>query len=451
MSTADVRPGTVSALLDALPLNRRHWLVFTLCATGFFFDSMDLQIMSLVAPVLLREWALGPNQVGLVTAAGMVGMLAGSLAFGVFADRIGRRPGFQVTVAVFACFSALCATAQNPWQLIAFRFLAGIGIGGFVPIDTALMSELLPARWRGRMVALWAVAFPLGGLAAAGLVPLVLPVLGWRGAFLLGLTPAVLVLAVRGVLPETPRFLLSKGKVEEARRSLRWLSLGTVTDAAQDVETGSRTGLFGTGQRRGTTVASVLWFCWSFAYFGVILWLPTLLVLTHVPLGRVFGYTLGFQVAAIAGRLVTLLFVDRVSRPAVIAVSGTCAAVALLVFSQQQAFLWLVIAGYTLSFFADGGFSGVVPYTPDLFPTRLRATGVGWANGAGRLASLIAPLLTGALVTAHATYLVFVVFAACYAGAVATVAVFGPGTRTHLAQASAPAAATVSTRPVPLS
>jgi putative MFS transporter len=256
---------------------------------------------------------------------------------------------------------------------------------------------------------------------------------------------------VRKALPETPRFLLSKGKVEEARRSLRWISLGGVTDATQDVETVSRTGLFGAGQRRGTTVASVLWFCWSFAYFGVILWLPTLLVLMHVPLGGVFGYTLGFQVAAIAGRLVTLLFVDRVSRPAVIAVSGTCAAVALLVFSQQQAFVWLVIAGYTLSFFADGGFSGVVPYTPDLFPTRLRATGVGWANGAGRLASLIAPLLTGALVSAHATYLVFVVFAACYAGAVATVAVFGPGTRTHLAQASAPAAATVSTRPVPLS
>lgn len=432
MSTVDVQPGTVTARLDTLPLNRRHWLVFTLCATGFFFDSMDLQIMSLVAPVLLREWTLDPRQVGLITSAGMVGMLVGSLAFGVFADRIGRRPGFQVTVAVFACFSALCAMAQNPWQLIVLRFLTGIGIGGFVPIDTALMSEFTPARWRGRLIALWAVAFPLGGLAAAGLVPLVLPVLGWRGAFLLGLTPAVLVLAVRKALPETPRFLLAAGKTDEARRSLRWISRGAITDAVPDREISSRAGLFATGQRRGTTVASALWFCWSFAYFGVILWLPTLLVLMHVPLGRVFGYTLGFQVAAIAGRLVTLLFVDRVSRPAVIAVSGTCAAVALLVFSQQHAFLWLVIAGYTLSFFADGGFSGVVPYTPELFPTRLRATGVGWANGAGRLASLIAPLLTGTLVAAHMTYAVFMVFAACYVGAVVTVAVFGPGTRTHL-------------------
>ncbi|QUQ66620.1 MFS transporter [Kutzneria sp. CA-103260] len=426
---------TAAPAVAVARLNARHWFVFAVCSVGFFFDSMDLQIMSLVAPQLLREWSLSPQQVGLITSAGMVGMLIGSVLFGVFSDRVGRRPGIQLTIAVFACFSALGALAQDPAQLMVCRVLAGLGIGGFVPIDTALMSEFVPARWRGRLIALWAIAFPAGGLAAAGLVPLVLPAFGWRGAFLLGFAPVVLIPVVRAWLPETPRFLASTGKVEQARRSLAWISPG---EALPDIDpapaTGSSAGLFAPAQRRGTALASLLWFAWSFAYFGIILWLPTLLVLMRVPLAEVFLYTLGFQLAAIAGRAVTLLFADRVSRPAMVVVTGLCAAAAMLVFGAQHTMLWLVVAGYALSFCQDGGFSGIVPYTPELFPTRLRATGVGWANGTGRLASLIAPLLTGALVQAGSAGTVFIVFAACYAGAVAVVLLLGKGTRRHLSQ-----------------
>jgi len=427
---------TSAPAVAAVRLNGRHWFVFAVCAIGFFFDSMDLQIMSLVAPQLLRDWTLSPQQIGLITSSGMVGMLIGSVLFGVFSDRIGRRPGFQLTVAVFACFSVLGALAQDPAQLMVCRVLAGLGIGGFVPIDTALLTEFVPARWRGRLIALWAIAFPAGGLAAAGLVPLVLPAFGWRGAFLLGFAPVLLIPVVRRWLPETPRFLLSAGKVEQARRSVDWISAGAEVVVEEDdaPAPSPAAGLFAPAQRRGTLLASLLWFGWSFAYFGVILWLPTLLVLMRVPLAEVFLYTLGFQLAAIAGRVVTLLFADRVSRPALIVVTGLCAAAAMLVFGAQHAMVWLVITGYTLSFFQDGGFSGIVPYTPELFPTRLRATGVGAANGAGRLASMIAPLVIGMLVQAGSTYPVFIVFAGCYLGAVAVIVLLGNGTRTHLSR-----------------
>lgn len=440
MSPRSPMPSVTGVLDDAISppqgrpvraarLNRRHWLVFGVCAAGFFFDSMDLQLMSLVAPVLMREWSLGPHEIGLLTSAAMVGMLCGSLVFGVVADRIGRRPTFQLTVLMFAVATALCAAAVNPAQLVLLRFLTGIGIGGFIPVDTALLSEFMPASWRGRMVAAWGIAFPVGGLLATWVVSALLPHLGWRGVFLAGFVPALLVFAMRARVPETPRYLETKGDHDGAAASRRWIGLGADPPPEPPVAPARSRGrvrdLFDPGLRRSTGVVWPLWFLWSFGYFGLTLWLPTLLVLGGMPLDSVLRYTIGFQLAAIAGRLVLLLLVDRVGRKPLIVASGAAAAALVAAFGVQQGWVWLVVCGYLLAFFQDGGFSGIVPYTPELYPTRLRSTGVGWANGAGRAAALLAPLLVGSLVAAHLTGAVFAVCAACYALAAAVVGIAG--------------------------
>lgn len=423
--TAERYTRSLLTQVDTLPLNRRHWLVFGVCAAGFLFDSMDLQIMSLIAPVLLHQWKLTPQALGAIISAAVIGMLCGSYLFGTLSDRIGRRVGFQVTIALFAGCSALCALTQNPLQLMVLRFCVGLGIGGFTPIDTALLTEYMPLRWRGRLLALWAIMFPLGALVATGLVSVILPLGGWRGVFLMGALPAGVILLVRKLVPETPRFLFSRGRFAEAEQSLRWIAAGSkLGDATYQQEApvarqGAKarnpvSALFSPAYRQRTLVAWVLWFCWSFAYYGIILWLPTLLVLLKIPLTQVLMYTLGFQLAAIVGRIVMMLLVDRIGRRPLIIIAGLAAGVLMLIFGLQHLFVWLLLAGYALSFFQEGGYSGIVPYTPELYPTTLRSTGCGWANGAGRLAGLLAPLLVGEMVAAHLTFIPFLAFAVCY-------------------------------------
>ncbi len=428
------------AFLDQLPLNSRHWTIFAVCAVTFAFDFMDFQIMALVAPSISKEWHLSPQTLGLVLSATAVGMLLGSYGFGMFSDGIGRRLGFQITVGIFAAFSGLCALARSVMQLALLRFCTGLGIGGFVPIETALLCEYMPARRRGQMLALWALFFPVGGLLAAAAGMWIVPNFGWQALFLLGSLPAVMIFVVGLLIPESPRYLLQKHRVKEARVSISWIAKGQPLPtpevaAASDITSGAKTQssfltLFAGEYRARTLMITLVWFFWSFSFFGVLLWLPTLLVqLRGVPGTQVFSYIVGFQVAGIFGRILASFLIDRIGRVAVIFSYGIASMIALIVFGNQTAYADLIIYGYIFSFFSDGGLSAIAPYTPELYPTRARATGVGWATGAGRIASTLAPLAVGLLVPTGLRS-VFLVLAGGYLLAAITVIIFRVETKT---------------------
>ncbi len=439
-SEAGARARQLVAWLDSLPLNRNHWLVFSVCAAGLLFDAFDLLMVSFIAPEIMREWSLTPQALGVVISATVFGMLFGTYVLGTLSDVIGRRAGFQLTVAIFSFFSGLGAAAQNVMQFAAVRFCTGVGIGGFIPIDTAVMAEYLPARRRGALLALGAIFFPIGGFLAAGIAALVMPAFGWRGLLLIGVVPAVLILVFRRVVPETPRFLIAKGRLAEAERSIAWIARETPPPVTQPDVTATpdlvvarrwpAAELFSRTYRRRTVVAWSLWFFWAFPYYGLILWLPTLLTkFPNVPQATVFFYMMGFQIAGVTGRLVMLTLVDRLGRKPVIIGSGLCAGVLLLVFGWQQDLAGLILVGYLLAFFHDGGFSGIAPYTPELYPTHARSTGVGWASGAGRIGAMLAPIAVGFLVAAQSVYAVFVMFALSYWIAAAVVALIGVETK----------------------
>jgi putative MFS transporter len=384
-------------------------------------------------------------------------MLCGAVGMGSLADRMGRRAALQLSVTLFAAFSGLCALAQNPWQLTLLRFFVGLGLGGVIPTANTVLAELLPARARGRLVALWAVSFPLGGLLTSLMMPIMLAASGWRGLFLVGLVPALLVPVV-GLLPESPHYLLAAGRPDAAQASVHWLSGGK--RAGQEPAAGAAAAppaepssplavplpagapppgtalstpsvgavlkqLFSPALLRATCVAWTMTFCWSFAFFGMVLWLPSLLALSDVPVHTVLLYVVGFQISAVAGRVVMLFFVDRWGRKRVIVLCGGCAAVLTGLFGVSNALVWLVPVGFLLSFFEDGGMSGVVPYTPELYPSQVRSTAVGWAAGTGRVAGLLAPLLVGTLIESNLHTLIFLLFAACYLCGATVVARFG--------------------------
>lgn len=421
-AATEITPATISlnqqreelqATLDSMPLNRRHWLVFGFCASGMVFDSIDLQLMSFAAPHLLEEWALPPEQLGIVISAAVVGMMVGTYVFGALADRIGRRTVFQITIGIFSIFTGLAALTVTVGQLALTRLLAGFGIGGSIPVDAIVLSEFMPNRPRGRMMALWAISFSVGGLLAPVLASLILPHFGWRGLFAIGAAPALIIFFVRWMIPETPAFLLMRGRTIEARQAVSWLAGTKVeprdrfpppTQAArlnpEGIENRSSVlDLFGPELRGKTVLSWLVWFGWGFSYFGLILWLPTLLGRYHgVPQNDVFMFMIGFAVAGICGRIATLFLVDSWGRRPVIILCSTGGFLAMAMFAQQDAYAMLIVWGCITALFLDGGYSAIVPYIPELYPTRSRGNGVGAAQGVGRIASAIAPIVVGYIV-----------------------------------------------------
>jgi len=383
----------VEALMEDMRLNRRHLLVFLLCGAGLFFESLNLQLMSFVAPMVAREWGIGAKQIGVTISAAIFGMMAGTYLFGALADRFGRRATFQATVGLFSVLTALSGFATSLWQLLVARFGAGIGIGGSIPVETAVLAEFTPARWRGRVMALWATALPLGGLVAPLCVAAVPGDWGWRALLFLGGVPALLVLLVRRVIPETPHFLASKGHLEEARRALDWIAMKPPGSSVIRIAPGSPAPsaapervLIQPAYRSATLTAWALNFGSFFAYYGFVLWLPALLgTYRGLPTGEVISFMLGLALAGLFGRLTLMLLADRVRLERLILMTTLGAAFALAGFAFQAERPAMMLWGYAAAFLLEGVFSAAIPFVAQIYPAQVRATGVGWAGGMGRL------------------------------------------------------------------
>lgn len=213
--------GDLSGRLDALPLGGFHRRLLVASGLGWMFDALDVGLVSFVLAALVGEWKLAPLQVGFISSAGFVGMFAGALIAGLLADRYGRKPLFQATMLVYSLATGLCSLAGGLASLLGLRFLVGLGQGGELPIASTLVAEFSPAKRRGLMIVLLESFWAYGWVLAALIGYLVIPRFGWRVAFLIGALPAVYVLFLRWSVPESPRFLAAKGRVEEADAVVR--------------------------------------------------------------------------------------------------------------------------------------------------------------------------------------------------------------------------------------
>ena len=211
------------ARLDAVPLNRFHWKLLITSGLGWMFDAMDVILIAFLIVPIRTEFGLAATdaRVALIAAAGFLGMFFGAAVSGRLADRYGRRAVFQATLVLFSIGSLLSALAPSFELLLAARVVAGLGLGGELPVVATLVSEFSPRKSRGRMIVLlesfWAYGTILAGLIAV----FVLPQWGWRGAFLVGALPALYIAYLRGALPESPRFLASVGRATEADAVVR--------------------------------------------------------------------------------------------------------------------------------------------------------------------------------------------------------------------------------------
>src|SRR5215472_17030046 len=206
--------------LERLPFSHWHRNFFILAFLGIMFDAADFALFGAALPPIAKEFGLGPAQSGLLATAGLIGAFLGALFWGTLSDYIGRRTSFQATVGIFAVFTGLVAASWSVASLVVFRVLSNFGLGGEVPVTATLAAEFSPGRIRGTMAGNILAAFPVGLIVAAGLSLAIIPTLGWRALFVVGVVPAVLLFFVRRYMPESVRYLLSKGRVAEAERTV---------------------------------------------------------------------------------------------------------------------------------------------------------------------------------------------------------------------------------------
>jgi putative MFS transporter len=394
------------ARLERLPFSRWHRNLFTLCFLGVMFDACDFALFGMALPPVAREFGLNAAQAGLLATLGLVGAFLGALFWGTISDYIGRRTSFAATVGIFSVFTGLVAASWNVLSLSVFRFLSNFGLGGEVPVALTLTSEFSPSRIRGRMTGTMLAAFPVGLALAAVLSLLIIPTYGWRAVFIAGVVPAVLLFFVRLVMPESVRYLLSRGRIDEAERTVASIEKQALSDqatpppavipAAAPVEERGNTVLaLLTPERRKRTI--LLWivsFCFLWASNGIIFMLPTILVQRGFPLTQILIFLLVQALAACVGYTACGFLIDRFGRRPVLFLYYFIGAFFHLWFAEATG-IWIYFAIAAVGWVNPGVFGSSGIYVSELYPTHLRATAVGWFFGVGRIGSFLAPAVVG--------------------------------------------------------
>ena len=409
---------TFVARLDRVPLNSFHWRLLITSGLGWMFDAMDVLLIGFLVAPITKEFTLAPAQVGLVASAGFVGMFLGAAISGRLADRYGRRLIFQATLVLFSIGAVLSALAPTFETLLAARVIAGLGLGGELPVVATLVSEFSPRAQRGRMIVLLESFWAYGTLAAGLIAIFVLPQFGWRGAFLVAALPALYVAYLRSALPESPRYLAERGRSAEADAIVRRVerasggALLTLGAAIAPVRSG-RTNisqLWSPAYARRTAMLWILWFGITFTYYGIFLYVPSLLAARGLSEVRSNEFFFLSTIAQIPGYFSAAWLVERWGRkPTLVAyLLGTAAAAFLFgnAGTGTDAFVYAAL----LSFFNLGAWAIVYTYSPELYPTAIRATGAGIAAAVGRLGGIIGPFLTPVLVPTLGQSGVFALF-----------------------------------------
>ncbi len=394
--------------LEQMRFSRWHRNLAVLASVGVLLDAADFALFGAALPAIAQEFALDHGQAGLLATVGLVGAFLGALFWGTVCDYIGRRTAFATTVGIFAVFTGLVAAAWSVVSLGAFRFVANFGLGGEIPVALTITSEFMPGRMRGKVASTVLAAFPLRLALAAGLGLVILPRYGWRALFAVGVLPAAVLLFVRRAMPESVRYLISRGRVQEAARTVEFIEAqaGVAANAEPVTAPGALqpdvgvspgvtvTQLLTPGRRRRTILAWVVSFCYLWSSNGILFMLPTILTQRGLPLGQALTFQLIQGLAGFFGYSACGFLIDRFGRRPVLFLYFFVGAGFHLWFAEASG-VWSYVAIALVGVVNPGVFGALGVYVGELYPTHLRATGIGWFFGIGRIGSFLAPAVIG--------------------------------------------------------
>ncbi|MGW2839158.1 MFS transporter [Streptomyces sp. NPDC001493] len=404
--------GSISARLERLPHSRWHVKVRFLIGAVTFFEAFDQLLAASALPVLTKQWHLTTGQATFAVTSASVGMLLGALAAGWLGDRIGRVRTVGLGVAVTGLASLAVALSGGIETFSLFRFVQGLGIGGVVPVAATYINEIARSDKRGRFVLLYEMIFP-AGLAAATLIAVwVVPHLGWRAMFVGGALPVVIAAVLPRQVEESPRWLLARGRTEEAEAALARIeaevvrstaeSLPRATDSTtEDVTEGRLADLFRGRYLRRTAVLSGLWFVAYYVNHGISTWLPSLYTKEFgLDLTTALVYTLVSNVTGLLGTFVVALLIDRVGRrPALVgALVGTVLSLGVLALAGATSGGQVALFASCTTFFLYAINAALYLYSPELYPTSNRAKGAAFGGLWNRVGVILGPITVGAVI-----------------------------------------------------
>lgn len=442
---------SVGARLERLPMSGYQRKLFAIIATAWFFDSMDLGLMTFVLGSIKAEFGLSASQAGLLASSSFFGMFLGAAIAGMLADKFGRKPVFQISMIFWGVGSFMCGFAHDVNSLMAYRVLLGFGMGMEFPIGLSMVSEIVPAKSRGKYVATLEGFWPIGFIAAGVFAYFLLPVIGWRGIFIALSVPAAFVFVVRRMVPESPRWLEDMGRKHEADAVMNRIEAGvqraygaalppvlaSASASAPAPARADRKALFGELWRGPYARRTVmLWSTWFFAllgYYGLTTWLGALLQQAGYEVTKSVLYTVYISLAGIPGFIFSAWLLEKWGRKPTCALMLLGSAVAAYAYGQAAGqklpIEYLIGSGLLMQFFLFGMWSVLYAYTPELYPTRTRATGSGFASSIGRVGSLAGPYAIGVLLPVWGQAGVFTLGAASFVIAAISVLLLGVETR----------------------
>ncbi len=395
------------------PISRNKLL--RVAGVGWMFDAMDVGILSFVIAALSVDWGLNSTEMGWIGSVNSIGMAVGALLFGVLADKVGRKKIFMWTLILFSVASGVSAFTTTLAAFLVLRFLIGMGLGGELPVASTLVSESVKAEERGRVVVLlesfWAGGWLIAAIISYFVIPAdIWPIEGWRVALLLTALPAIYAVYIRIKLPDSPQFAV---KEVSKKRSV----FQNIAD------------VWSKEYAKSTFMMWVLWFAVVFSYYGMFLWLPSVMVGKGFDLISSFKYVLIMTLAQLPGYFTAAWFIEKFGRKFVLVTYLIGTAASALVFGNAETVGVLLASGMLLSFFNLGAWGALYAYTPEQYPAVIRGTGAGMAAAVGRIGGVFGPLLVGSLLGKGYEYgTIFAIF--CVAILIGVVAVIFLGKET---------------------
>lgn len=399
----------VSEIVDRVRLSGLQKGTVVLCALVAILDGFDTQAIAFVAPVIAAQWSLDPSSFGPTFGAGLLGLTVGALVFGPVADLIGRKRVIIVATVWFGVFSLATVQAESMTQLAVYRLLTGIGLGGAMPNIIALTAEYSPQRNRATLVTLMFCGFPLGAVLGGAVSAPLIGALGWQSVFVLGgILPLALAVLLGVALPESIRYLVASGA--DARRIAAIVSR---VDPAHRYDDRDRYGvpeprlagvpvkhLFRDGRATGTLLLWVVFFCNLLVLYFLINWLPSVLRAAGLPIERAIIATVVLNAGGIVGGLALGRAVDRRGPFGILLASYCLAALAVGMIGIAGADVSTIMAAvFVAGFFVIGTQFCMNALAAGAYPTSVRATGVGYALGVGRIGSVLGPVIGGVLLS----------------------------------------------------
>jgi putative MFS transporter len=420
------------ARLERLPMTRPVIWARGCVGMATFFDGYTTIAIAYAMPILAHAWHLTPATTAAIISSGYFGQLIGAVVFGWLAERIGRLPVLALAIGIFAAMSCACIFAWSAPSLMLFRFLQGIGTGGEVPVASAYVNELTGAKKRGRFFLLYELLFLVGLTSAGGIGLALVPAFGWKSMFIVGIVPVALTIPLRFFLAESPRWLISRGRIADAARIIASLEQSAMRSGKALPPPAPATGVVAVAKPVGSFKelfgplygprTLLLWAMWFGVYLinnGLITWLPTLYkTVFNLSVSQSIGYGFIMTGVALIASLVCALAIDRVGRRrwylgalffsvvpmSALYIQGATSALAVLVLATP-AFAALQTVTYSLYL-----------YSGELYPTRLRALGAGLGSAWLRLGSMAGPWVIGLIMSGGLVAPVFLVFAGAAAG-----------------------------------